>query len=310
MPTAIEWTDSTWNPTTGCDRVSPGCAHCYALTLARRLKAMGQPRYQKDGGKASGLGFGLTMHEDSLSLPLSWKKPRRVFVNSMSDLFHEEVTVDFIDRVFAVMALTPQHTYQILTKRPERMREYMNTLMSGHRNVALAARLMVDSTETSKECWSTSDEVLKALFRGPKGLTIEPLPNVWLGCTVENQHFADERIPILLDTPAAVRFVSVEPMLGPVDLCNLPSVSGIGRYLDSLYLSEGSDLPARLDWVIVGGESGPKHRPFDPDWARSIVAQCREARVAAFVKQLGGLRPGTRLEDLPEDLRVREFPDG
>lgn len=285
-PTKIEWSEETWNPTTGCDRVSPGCAHCYALTLAARLKEMGQPRYQKDGGRASGPGFGVTLHPDTLTKPLSWKKPRRVFVNSMSDLFHEEIPDEFIYRVFEVMAKASQHTFQILTKRPERMRRWVGEI------------------------------------RG-KGW---PLPNVWLGVTVENQHWADERIPILLDTPAAVRFVSYEPALGPLHLDNewldpdctvcgrsmsIP-VAGGGTACPHCFGVGGRDMqgtdPRRLDWVIVGGESGPKHRLFDPDWARSVVAQCREAGVAAFVKQLGGFRPGTALEDLPEDLRVREYP--
>lgn len=263
-PTKIEWSEETWNPTTGCDRVSPGCAHCYALTLAGRLKAMGQERYQRDGGRASGPGFGLALHPDALQAPLHWKRPRRVFVDSMSDLFHEEVPDDFIYRVFTTMDYAPQHTFQILTKRPERMRDWVSGIQG-------------------------------------KGW---PLSNVWLGVTVENQHWADVRIPILLDTPAAVRFVSAEPLLGPVVF----SDRAIG--LDWFQPSANTEAAGirYLDWVIVGGESGPKHRPFDPDWARSIVAQCRDAGVAAFVKQLGGARPGNKLEDLPPDLRVREYP--
>ena len=275
---AIEWTEASWNPTTGCTQISPGCANCYAKTLAKRLKAMGQSRYQNDGGKGSGPGFALTLQPDVLELPLRWKRPRRIFVDSMSDLFHEDVPFEYIDKVFAVMALTPQHTYQCLTKRPERMREYMSDLQTPFR----VARHIQSGAQWSYE------------------LPFEwPLPGVWAGVTVENQHWADIRIPILLDTPAAVRFLSCEPLLGPVDL----------RQWLRIWTARGS-VPVRLlHWVIVGGESGPRHRPFDPDWARSIVAQCREAGVSCFVKQLGGLRPGNKLEDLPEDLRVREFPE-
>src|SRR3990167_2481514 len=180
----------------------------------------------------------------------------------MSDLFHEDVPDNFISLCFQIMSLAPQHTFQVLTKRSERMHDLMPWLLE----------------------------------REGDGL---PLPNVWLGTSVENQHWADIRIPILLDTPAAVRFLSCEPLLGPVDL----------RQWLRIWTARGS-VPVRLlHWVIVGGESGPRHRPFDPDWARSIVAQCREAGVSCFVKQLGGLRPGNKLEDLPEDLRVREFPE-
>lgn len=296
---AIEWTDRVWNPTTGCTQISPGCAHCYAKTFAARLQAMGQPKYQNDGGKGSGPGFALTLHPDVLEEPLRWKKPSRVFVNSMSDLFHEDVPFEFIDRVFAVMALAYQHTFQILTKRPERMRQYLGEWRYTH--VELAGK-----------------EMGYQFTRRPQ-YGDWPLPNVWLGVTVENQRWADERIPILLDTPAAVRFVSAEPLLGRVDLeDHLPLPLAANHEWRPCVCAEidPADRPcvvcvARLglDWVIVGGESGPKHRPFNPDWARSIVAQCRDAGVAAFVKQMGGFRPGNKLEDLPEDLRVREFPE-
>ncbi|MGD9883955.1 MAG: DUF5131 family protein [Reyranella sp.] len=311
MGTNIEWTNETWNPTTGCDRISPGCANCYALTLAKRLKAMGQARYQKDGGRASGPGFGLTLHEDALTKPLHWKTPRRVFVNSMSDLFHEDVPFSFVDRVFAVMLATHQHTYQVLTKRPERMREYMTKSLPGSRWLDIAR--------------------YHGWYKSPiEAFMARPLPNVWLGVTVENQHFADERIPLLLDTPAAVRFISAEPLLGAVEIGRwLPGYVGCtcvcGCQVSTstpglcttcmVRMGRGHDCgtnfdepDGRLDWVIVGGESGPRHRPFDPDWARSIVAQCADAGVACFVKQLGGARPGNKLEDLPGDLRVREFP--
>lgn len=257
----IEWTDSSWNPVSGCTQISPGCANCYALTFAERFRGVPGNYYEN--------GFDLQLRPSQLEKPLHWKKPRRIFVNSMSDLFHEDVPDEYIDRVFAVMALTPQHTYQILTKRPERMRAYFDGDSSIRwRHIQDAATPYV------------------AL----------PLPNVWLGVTVENQRWADERIPILLDTPAAVRFLSCEPLLEAID---------IEHYVHAAW---GPDEDERLDWVICGGESGPRHRPFDVDWARSLRDQCADAGVAYFCKQLGGIRPGNKLEDLPEDLRVREFP--
>jgi protein gp37 len=233
---AIEWTEATWNPVTGCDRVSEGCDHCYAQTLAKRLKAMGSPRYQRDGNsRTSGPGFGVTLHIDQLTLPMRWSTPRTVFVNSMSDLFHDDVPSDFIVEVFRTMAATPSHTYQVLTKRPGRM-------------ASLLAR------------WHSSSE-LRDLVE---------LPNVWLGTSVENQRWAAVRVPKLIETPATVRFLSCEPLLGPIDL--------------------EMALP-HLDWVIVGGESGPGCRPMDPDWARSLRHQCKASGVPFFFKQWGGRTP-------------------
>ena len=180
MSTGISWTDTTWNPTTGCDRVSAGCDRCYALTMAKRLKGMGQAKYQNDGDpRTSGPGFGLTVHPDTLDAPLHWRKPQMVFVNSMSDLFHPKVPTTFIASVFDVMARTPQHTYQVLTKRAPRMRSLSRGAAFG-------------------EHW--------------------PLPNVWLGVSAENQEQADARIPALLETRASVRFVSAEPLLEPIDI--------------------------------------------------------------------------------------------
>lgn len=248
--TGIEWTDATWNPTTGCDRVSPGCDNCYALTLAKRLKAMGSPRYQADGNPStSGPGFGVTEHPDALDQPIRWTKPRRIFVNSMSDLFHKEVDDWFIAQVFAVMALAPQHTFQILTKRHGRMR----SLVSGDL-YDLMIRALGDPSlgwDESRIAW--------------------PLPNVWLGTSVEDQKRADLRIPALLETPATVRFLSMEPLLGPVDLIN-----GLG---DSWLTG--------IDWIIVGGESGPGSRPMRPEWVRSLRDQADVAGVAFHFKQWG-----------------------
>jgi protein gp37 len=222
---AIEWTQATWNPTTGCDRTSRGCDHCYAMTLSRRLKAMGQPRYQTDGDpRTSGPGFGLTLHPDALNLPLTWKRPRRVFVNSMSDLFHARVPLSFVQQVFEVMAATPQHSYQILTKRARRLRRLSGELT-----------------------WPG---------------------NVWMGVSVEDQD-ATDRIEDLREVPAAVRFLSCEPLLGPLDDLNL---EGIG-------------------WTIVGGESGPNARPMEPAWAIDLRDQCVQAGVPFFFKQWGGRTP-------------------
>ncbi|MBE1576680.1 DUF5131 family protein [Amycolatopsis roodepoortensis] len=222
---SIEWTEATWNPTTGCDRVSAGCDHCYALTLAKRLKAMGSAKYQTDGDpRTSGPGFGVTTHAAALGEPFRWRQQRLVFVNSMSDLFHAKVPVEFIRRVFAVMEATPQHTYQVLTKRSRRIRRLASSLD-----------------------WPT---------------------NLWLGVSVEDERVA-YRIDDLREVPAAVRFLSCEPLLGPLPRLNL---AGIG-------------------WVIVGGESGPHARPMAPEWASEIRDQCQQAGVAFFFKQWGGRTP-------------------
>jgi protein gp37 len=271
---AIEWTDATWNPVTGCTKVSPGCAHCYiertpAFRIAGRRFVKGSTDVQ--------------IHKDRLDQPLRWRKPRRIFVNSLSDLFHDRVSFPFALRVFQTMQAARQHVFQVLTKRPVRMLEFMRWMEAE----------FIESTDT----W--------------------PLPNVWLGVSVENQHFADERIPLLLQTPAAVRFVSAEPLLTAVDLRFALSVPTHSRWRTS-----------RLDWVIVGGESGPGARPFNVEWARSIVAQCRDAAVPVFVKQLGSNahiadewrgryttdislrdRKGGDPDEWPEGLRVRQFPE-
>lgn len=300
MSTSIEWTDVTWNPVTGCTKVSPGCAHCYI----ERTPAFRTKRIRFERGRIP-----VQLHPDRLAAPLHWRQPRRVFVNSMSDLFHEDVPDEFIDQVFAVMALAggerqkckagtrcwheespgcchlgegrdeARHTFQVLTKRPERMREYLAT---PDRPVRI-----LDAAYRSELGFDGLDEIIE-----PLGW---PLPNVWLGVSVENQRMFDQRVPLLLDTPATVRFLSCEPLLGPIEL-----------HADMWPAC--SDQPTDIHWVIVGGESGPTHRPFDPDWARALRDQCRAAGVPMFMKQLGGARPGSRLEDLPEDLRIREFP--
>ena len=266
--TNIEWTEQTWNPTTGCDRISPGCDHCYALTMAKRLKGMGQAKYQNDGDpRTSGPGFGLTVHPDVLAEPLRWKKPRKVFVNSMSDLFHARVPVDFITEVWRTMQATPQHTYQILTKRAARLPRVL-------------------------------DRVHDAL-----GLD-EPLPNVWLGTSIESDDHARRAIA-LRHSLAAVRFISAEPLLGPLSSLDLDGI----------------------DWLIIGGESGPGARPLEPWWITDLIHEARQAGTAPFVKQLGsvwardtayagksvaahGDTKGGVPSYWPVSLRVREYPNG
>jgi len=278
---AIEWTHATWNPTTGCDQVSPGCDNCYALTLAKRLKAMGNPKYQHDGNpRTSGPGFGLTAHPDTLRLPLTRRKPRRIFVNSMSDLFHNEVPDEFIARVFAVMLASERHTFQVLTKRHARMRSLLRRD---------AFREQVEREAVDR--YGIHVDVCAA--------DTWPVPNVWLGVSVEDQRWADIRIPALLDTLAAVRWISVEPLLGPVDLTRLTVLKpdppyGPGAWLDSLtghLIGPDDMLPTRLDWVVAGGESGAGARPMDPDWSRGLRDQCQAAGVPFLFKQWGGRTP-------------------
>jgi protein gp37 len=315
VTTGIEWTDATWNPLRGCSRVSEGCRNCYAERVAFRFRGPGQP-YEglavlRNG--QPGWAGKVELVEKHLLDPLKWKpviahlpdckrsfdkgneycgctRPRRIFVNSMSDLFHELVPDAWIDRIFAVMALCPQHTFQVLTKRPERMRDY------------LCRR------EESGPAWRRH-AVWNAMASIDEGLGMPepqwPLPNVWLGVSVENQAAADERIPLLLKTPAAVRFVSAEPLLGAVDMtlavdgCPMRGRIEVGTYdtlagswwpalgnADAEYRGRQEELP-HLDWVICGGESGPGARPMHPDWARSLRDQCKAASVPFFFKQWG-----------------------
>ena len=285
--TSIEWTDATWNPTVGCSRVSPGCEHCYAERVAHRGMSPQHRGLTVLGAHAPRWTGEVRLVEDRLALPLSWRKPKRVFVDSMSDLFHEALPMQAVARIFAVMAEASRHTFQILTKRPKRMRELVRSALFWD-DVRAAAHAL-------------DDELLAKLDHACDDRS---LPNVWLGVTAEDQQRADERIPLLLETPAALRFVSYEPALGPVRLDRLTSDEGLwydglrGRF-------SGNDGPPgpRLDWVIVGGESGPKARPFDLAWGRSVVEQCRAAGVACFVKQLGA-RPEGAWEDLSIGMRA------
>lgn len=331
----IEWTDASWTPIRArlweiqsdgsgkerigwhCEHASEGCRFCYAEAINLRLGTGFDFKPGNLRGKSGYHGGGndrpeVFLDETMLLAPLKWKKPRKIFVCSMTDLFADFVKDEVIDKLFAVMALCPQHTFQVLTKRAERMREYMTTPDDGRGGINTMHRIW-DVADTLAKTLKLSDEP-------PSGGGLEvpwPLPNVWLGVSAERQQEADERIPHLLATPAAVRFVSAEPLLGPIDLENLPSVSGIGRYLDALSASGAahSDLPARLDWIIVGGESGRNARPMHPDWARSLRDQCAAAGVPFFFKQWGQFAPSCYPAHEPPEVvhvrmdgSVRDFP--
>jgi protein gp37 len=292
--TKIEWTDATWNPVTGCDEVSPGCDNCYAKTFAERFR--GTPGHYFEQG------FDVVLRPDKLTLPLSWKKPKRVFVNSMSDLFHAKVPIEYIARVFAIMALTPQNTYQVLTKRHGRMRTLLSDLCrcnGGHVagvHFRSAMSWAVSKANPNRIPGVPDDAEERVYFNTPW-----PLPNVWLGVSVEDQQRADLRIPALLKTPAAKRFLSCEPLLGPVDLTLVDFDGATG-----LNVLEESSFG--IDWVIVGGESGARHRPMDLDWARSLRDQCADAGVPFLFKQVGGRTSkagGRELDGRTHD----EFPE-
>jgi protein gp37 len=277
---SIEWTDATWSPTLGCLKVSAGCEHCYAIRNAYRQEHFfKRPDYQGLTRKLPDGSLNWTgtvrMLPERLRLPLSWTKPRRIFVDSMSDLFHDQVPDDFIDQVFATMAWSARHTYQILTKRPERMLRYLTT----PDRLTLIENARCDTCVRSGGlCGYPGDDC------GLLADTVLALPNVWLGVSVENQATADERIPLLLQTPAAVRFLSCEPLLGPVDLAHVIDP----HWPDALNVNAFRGI----DWVIAGGESGPDFRPMDLDWARSLRDQCQAAGVAFHFKQHGGRTHG------------------
>jgi protein gp37 len=363
----IEWTDTTWNPTVGCSKPSAGCKFCYAEVMGKRLRAMALADIaagKNPGRKANyieavderGRWTGkVPTIPAALADPLGWKKPRRVFVNSMSDLFHVNVPFEFIAAVFGVMAATPQHTYQVLTKRPERAAGFFRWALrrDAEDNGGTPGRLEC--------CWQALRYEAMESDAGPLHTKHAadpdgpwPLPNVWLGTSVENQETADERIPHLLKCPSAVRFISYEPALGPVRFALRWPHSCFGGDAGPVdgkegYDSNGCPMCKRCgvklggspgigaDWVIVGGESGPGARPFNVKWARTTIAQCADADVACFVKQLGSRpvvdcgNPGdayaaafARVDDMgnvhlkdkkggdmaewPDRLRVREWP--
>ena len=277
--TAIEWTDSTWNPVTGCTRVSEGCRFCY-IDRSVPFRVAGR----KFDGDGIGSTTGVLLHENRLLQPLKWTRPRKVFVNSLSDMFHDEVDDDFIIRVFAMMALAQQHTFQLLTKRHGRMRSLLSNQRfregpSGWlsfedcvRNVAFNER---NNLLTSRQFPSLPN---------PDDIAW-PLPNVWLGVSVEDQKAADLRVPALRQTPAAVRFLSCEPLLGDVTLTDLDTTPN------------DSTETGAIDWVIVGGESGPKSRPMHPAWAETLQQQCARHDIAYFFKQYGDWAPVENLDD-------------
>ncbi len=323
----IEWTDATWGVVRGCEKVSAGCKHCYAIKVAHRFSGLGRAFEGLTVIGESGPNWTgeARMIPKALSIPLRWRKPRRVFVCSASDLFHKDVPFEYIAAVFGVMAAAPQHTFQVLTKRPERMLEWFKWLgardgigpyirsvrVDGDRTLPDYFRsVMRTVTIRGRTVRSGNDPWIK-VFNAAACVGSGPLPNVWLGTSVENQETADERIPLLLQCPAAVRWVSAEPLLGPVIFSAVCPVSD-------------------LDWVVVGGESGPGARPCDVKWVYDVVGACQFAGVPVFVKQLGpkpyfevpiypdgplgpsSLRvkhpKGGDMSEWPEALRVREMP--
>jgi protein gp37 len=324
----IEWCNRTWNPVVGCSKVSAGCKNCYAIRMAWRLQHI---HHSKDkyagtvektaGGQLNWTGKVNTI-ESELLKPLRWKNPTMIFVNSQSDLFHESIQFEFIDQVFAIMALCPQHTFQVLTKRPARMVEYFKSRDEDIREIRDAAEIIVCTDphffhvkqrlkgEARKQVGPlhiTSTilphlkeagwywDVIYTDFGNESILEYEgewPLKNLWIGVSVENQQAANERIPLLLQVPAAVRFLSCEPLLGPIDLTAIPQTVSPGYFGDCLqpyhvpHCDKETSYPT-INWVIVGGESGTGARPVHPDWVRSLRDQCQQAGVSYFFKQWG-----------------------
>lgn len=344
---AIEWTEATWNPVRGCSRVSEGCRHCYAEGVARRFAGPGQPyeglvRLDAQGRPKSQWNGTVRSVPEHLGDPLRWTRPRRVFVNSMSDLFHEGLSFEAIAAIFGVMAASPRHTFQVLTKRPARAREFFAWIAEEAEDLAAA----IGEAPPSGSACPTACAMFVGRHLVPPVFYAElavgnagwrnvmrapwPLPNVWLGVSVEDQATADERIPVLLEMPAALRWVSYEPALGPVDFWQFLSVADSNGELSRPRVNE--DGAPALGWIVVGGESGPGARPFDVWWARSTIEQGREAGVPVFVKQMGarvvapvtdpeatnyGERLPLRLRDRKggdpsewwESVRVREYPE-
>jgi protein gp37 len=296
---AIEWTEATWNPIVGCSILSPGCTNCYAMKMGARIQKMNRTggtnsNYVNhyDGttksvkGNVVWTGKLARAPRKLFQMPLSRKKPTTFFVNSMGDLFHEDVPDEWIDEVFAVMALAPQHTFQVLTKRADRMQYYMKLLYPRSHAVAKAA--------VHLGVWDDADSIYDNVER----LLHAPLPNVWLGVSTERQQEWDDRTEHLRQTPAAVRFVSAEPLLGPIEMRLAATSYGFPQHIDRRGNAHG--LPHWLHWVIVGGESGPGSRPMHPAWARSLRDQCLAAGVPLFFKQWGEWVPQLGAIDLYE----------
>lgn len=307
--TKIEWTDASWQVITGCSVTSPGCTNCYAMRIAgTRLRHHPSRVGLTRGSKAGPVWNGETrFNEQWLTQPLGWRRPRRIFVCAHGDLFHENVPDAWIDRVFAVMKLAPQHTFQVLTKRSRRMREYLSGGPWGRIEAECVELIDADVTDV----WTRA--------QAAKSIDRIPLPNVWLGVSVEDQMRADERIPDLLATPAAVRWISAEPLLGPVDLTavswgddliygSTDALSGVDTCME--FPGEPRRSRSKLDWIVVGGESGEGARIWDgfTDAARSIRDQCRAAGVAFFMKQTQGVTKRA-MPPIPDDLMIREYPN-
>ena len=290
--TKIEWTNETWNPIIGCNKISPGCDNCYAEKMAHRLKfnpkTVGKYYFITNNGKWTG-----EMHAfvDEFQKPLQWKNPRMIFVCSMGDLFHESVPFEWINRVFAVIASCQHHTFQILTKRPKRMKEYFDYI--NQESIKYHAREVRNISYAESRINVMLSDISNLKIKDRKF----PFNNLWLGVTTENQEQANKRIPILLQIPAAIRFVSCEPMLSNIDLTRVSKLTGLGlKYINSLSGIEWyNDIDSnnynnwygKLDWVICGGESGPKARPMHPNWVKSLRDQCKNAEVPFFFKQWG-----------------------
>lgn len=317
--TAIEWTHKpgykgeTWNPVVGCSVVSPGCTNCYAMRQAARLLD-GNPKTPHYAGttmptKAGAVWSGkIAKAPDAIFLkPLRWRAPRCIFVNSMGDLFHERVQDALIDQVFAVMALAPQHLFLVLTKRAERMRDYFTDLF---RSAPFDDRKQAVTGAAFNLCDELSRGKNERAFTDAECLLNDrwPLPNCWLGVSAEDQTRADERVPLLLATPAAKRFVSAEPLLGPIDLRSIWTHCPTHDFESGFCVGQCPDM-RRLDWIIAGGESGHDARPAHPDWFRAIRDQCSGAGVPFFMKQITECGNKTPLADWPDDLQVREWPE-
>lgn len=318
----IEWTEATWNPLRGCSIVSDGCRNCYAMHVAHRFSKPGQPydgltRQTAKGPRWTGK---IMLVPEKLSEPLRWRKPRRIFVNSMSDLFHEDVPFEFIAAVFAVMAAASDHQFQVLTKRPHRALQFFRFLATHFddpegKQITAPVRVLSHYLSQYQEHIPVAHQLLPMMLDNPEFAARAPwpLPNVWLGVSVEDQETANERIPLLLETPAAVRWLSCEPLLGAIGLDETSAGDALSECVDHY----PPDCPAccdlgRIHWVVAGGESGKDARPMHPDWVRSLRDQCQAAGVPFFFKQWGEYVPTADL-DIEDRLRFEQatvMPDG
>ena len=323
--TTISWTSKVWNCVLGCSRDNAECDHCYAMFVAHRgmdQSHRGLTKLRPKGSARPGVDWNGTVRTlpERLGKPLSWKKAQMVFVNSMSDLFHPSVPFEFVAAVFGVMAATPQHTYQVLTKRPKRAREFFAWLSANGGSEGREVEKCVGILEGMDGVdWDRVEHPIAGTW---------PLPNVHLGVSAGRQETADEKISVLLDCPAAVHWVSIEPMLGPVDLEHLKVEGGVLDALRGLVTvdeEKGYVTPNRLRWIVVGGESGPGARTCDLSWIRSVLSQCAAAGVPAFCKQVGSNpvftdgdgsikrfpildSKGEDWRAWPDDLKVRQWP--